>query len=299
MSTRHVRRPDLRVGVLMLPEHPWSIAVEQWRHVEELGFDHAWTYDHLAWRDLRDGPWFGAVPTLTAAATATSTIRIGTLVASPNFRHPVPFARELVSLDDISDGRLVLGLGSGGQGWDATVLGDEPWSAAERTDRFVEFVDLLDALLRRPETDFTGRYWNARGARTYPGCVQQPRVPFAIAATGPRSMRVAARHASTWVTTGDRSSHAALLGPEEGSAVVARQLEELERACEEIGRDPTSIARLVLTGPELDAGLHSPAAFAETKAAYAAVGVTDLVVHWPRDTQPYAGDPSILERIVD
>ena len=289
----------MRVGVVILPEHPWSTAVEQWRRVEELGFAHAWTYDHLAWRDLRDGPWFGAIPTLTAAATATTTIRIGTLVASPNFRHPVPFAREIVSLDDIAGGRLDLGLGSGGIGWDATVLGHEPWSLGERTNRFVEFVDLLDALLRRPETTFDGRYWSANEARTYPGCVQQPRVPFAIAATGPRSMRVAAKHARTWVTTGTRSPDGSLLRSDAGAEIVAGQIHLLEAACAEIGRDPASIARLVLTGPELDPGLGSADEFADTKAAYAAVGVTDLVVHWPRPSEPYAGDPSILEQIAD
>ncbi len=287
----------MRVGVVILPEHPWATAIEQWRRVEDLGFDHAWTYDHLAWRDLRDGPWFGAIPTLTAAATATKTIRIGTLVASPNFRHPVPFAREIVSLDDISGGRLDLGLGSGGVGWDATVLGHEPWSPGERTDRFVEFVDLLDELLQEPETSFEGRYYRALEARTYPLCVQQPRVPFAIAATGPRSMRVAAKHASTWVTTGSRAPDGSLLRADAGAEIVAGQIHLLETACAEIGRDPTSINRLVLTGPEVDPGLRSPAEFAETTATYAAVGVTDLVVHWPRPSEPYAGDPSILERI--
>src|SRR5437764_940980 len=88
------RRPCLsamRVGVLILPEDPWPIAVEKWRRAEEMGFDHAWTYDHIAWGELRDKPWHAAVPTLTAAALATNTIRLGTLVASPNFRHPVPF----------------------------------------------------------------------------------------------------------------------------------------------------------------------------------------------------------------
>ena len=70
------------------------------------------------------------------------------MVASPNFRHPVPFARELLALDDISGGRLVVGIGAGGVGWDATTLGNEPWSPAERAGRFEEFVELLDRLLR-------------------------------------------------------------------------------------------------------------------------------------------------------
>src|SRR5687767_1958566 len=144
----------MRIGVLILPEFPWSTARNLWRHAEELGFDHAWTYDHLAWRSLRDSPWFAAIPTLTAAATATERIRLGTLVASPNFRHPVPFAKELITLDDISGGRLTLGIGSGGLGWDATMLGTSPWSPGERADRFAEFVALTDRLLRDSATSY-------------------------------------------------------------------------------------------------------------------------------------------------
>src|SRR5205085_9242930 len=98
----------------------------------------------LAWRSLRDSAWFAAVPTLTAAATATERIRLGTLVASPNFRHPVPFAKELMTLDDISGGRLTVGIGAGGEGWDATMLGHSAWSRPERADRFAELVGLLE-----------------------------------------------------------------------------------------------------------------------------------------------------------
>ena len=110
------------------PSTAGPTAGRRWRRAEELGFDHAWTYDHLAWRSLRDGPWFGAIPTLTAAAMVTDRIRLGTLVASPNFRHPVPFAKELMTLDDISGGRLAAGIGAGGTGWDAAMLGADPWS---------------------------------------------------------------------------------------------------------------------------------------------------------------------------
>src|SRR5262249_875774 len=158
----------------------------------------------LAWRSLRDGPWFGAIPTLTAAALVTTTIRIGPLVASPNFRHPVPLAKELVTLDDIAGGRVTFGVGAGTEGWDASVLGGPPWPPAGRPGRLAEFVPLLDRLLREPAASHAGRYYSAVEARTYPGCVQQPRVPFAIAATGPRGMELAARFATTWVTTGDR-----------------------------------------------------------------------------------------------
>ena len=222
----------MRVGVLILPEHHWPAAAEKWSRAEALGFDHAWTYDHIAWRDLRDSTWFASVPTLAAAAMVTSRIRLGTLVASPNFRHPVPFARELLTLDDITRGRLTVGIGAGGHGWDATVLGHEPWSTTERQDRFAEFVELLDRLLTDRRVSFTGRFWSADEARTHPGCVQLPRVPFAIAATGPKSMRVAARHASIWVTNGDRSHAGPPLHADRGAEVVAQQLRRFEQVCE-------------------------------------------------------------------
>src|SRR6476620_4514600 len=131
----------MRIGITILPELRWARAQERWRRAEEYGFAHAWTYDHLAWRDLADGPWFDAITTLTAAATVTDRIRLGTLVASANFRHPVHFAREITALDDISDGRLVLGLGAGGSGFDATVLGGPEITARTRADRYAEFVE--------------------------------------------------------------------------------------------------------------------------------------------------------------
>jgi alkanesulfonate monooxygenase SsuD/methylene tetrahydromethanopterin reductase-like flavin-dependent oxidoreductase (luciferase family) len=287
----------VRVGVLILPEHRWRDAAPRWRRAEELGFAHAWTYDHIAWGPLRDSTWFGAVPTLAAAALVTSSIRLGTLVASPNFRHPVPFARELITLDDLAEGRLTLGIGAGGLGWDAAILGQSPWSPQERADRFAEFVDQLDQLLRGPVTTNAGRFYSADAVRSEPGCVQQPRIPFAVAATGPRGMRIAAEHGAAWVTNGDRAHEGDPLGPVDGSRVVRDQMRRLDDACVAVGRDPATLHRIVQTGLRLDPGLGSAAMFEDTKGAYADVGVTDLVVHWPRPTDPYLGDASILERI--
>src|SRR3954470_8647641 len=140
----------MRIGIVILPDQRWPVAADRWRRAEEYGFAHAWTYDHLGWRDLVDGPWFDAMVTLTAAANVTSTIRLGTLVAPANFRHPVHFAREITAVDDVSGGRLTLGLGAGAAApsFDALVLGRPALTPRERTDRFFEFVELLDTLLR-------------------------------------------------------------------------------------------------------------------------------------------------------
>ena len=287
----------MRLGVVILPELRWSRAQPLWQRAEALGFAHAWTYDHLAWRSLRDRSWFGAIPTLTAAAVVTERIRLGPLVASPNFRHPVPFAKELVTLDDVSAGRLTLGIGAGGLGWDATILGQDPWSPGERAGRFAEFVELTDRLLREPAISYRGRYYAADDARTHPGCVQAPRIPFAIAATGPRGMRLAATHADLWVTTGVPYGEGPLPASD-GAGVVREQLDRLDAACAAVGRDPGSLRRLVLTGQALDSGLVSVDAFHDTTGRYAEAGVTDFVVHWPRADAPYAGDLEAFERII-
>jgi len=113
----------VRVGITLLPELAWALDRQRWQAVEAYGYDHAWTFDHLAWRSLADSPWYATVPTLAAAALSTTTLRLGTWVATPNFRHPVPFAKELMTLDHLSGGRLNVGLGAGTDGFDATMLG--------------------------------------------------------------------------------------------------------------------------------------------------------------------------------
>lgn len=72
----------MRLSTVILPVHRWGEGQKIWQHAEDLGFHTAYTYDRLSWRTFRDGPWFGAVPTLTAAATGTQSMRLGTLVTS-------------------------------------------------------------------------------------------------------------------------------------------------------------------------------------------------------------------------
>ena len=122
----------MRVGLVILPTDRWPEARKQWEWADDVGFATAWTYDHIRWSGMPDGPWHMAIPVLAAAATGTKRIRLGTLVATPNFRHPVVLARDAISLDDVSQGRLDLGVGPGTDGHDATVLGRQPWSTAER-----------------------------------------------------------------------------------------------------------------------------------------------------------------------
>ncbi|MFE0042312.1 LLM class flavin-dependent oxidoreductase [Streptomyces albireticuli] len=290
----------MRLSTVILPDRRWSEGGrETWQRAEELGFHAAYTYDHLSWRTFRDGPWFGAVPTLTAAATVTTRMRLGTLVTSPNFRHPVTLAKELISLDDIADGRITLGIGAGGSGFDATALlkgGEEPWTPRERADRFAEFVPLLDRLLTEEVVSHEGAHYSAFEVRNIPGCVQRPRLPFAVAATGPRGLRLAARHGQAWVTTGDPKLFETGT-PEQSRAAIAGQIERLGAACAEIDRDPASLDKILLTGFTPDRPLDSFDAFVDFAGSHAELGFDEIVVHWPIADSFFEADPAVFEKI--
>ena len=288
------------LSVCILPHQPWHEGGRaSWVRAEELGFHTAYTYDHLSWRTFRDGPWFGAIPTLTAAATATSRMRIGTLVTNPNFRHPVLLAKDLMTIDDLSGGRFTLGVGAGtAAGFDSVVLGQELWTPRERADRFAEFVTLLDRLLTEPEVTTAGRYYAAFEARNIPGCVQRPRLPFAVAGNGPRGMALAARLGQAWVSTGDPSIFETGTAAD-SDAALADQLRRLDDACADAGRDPATLRRILLTGftPEENRPLESVERFAEFAGRHVALGFDEIVVHWPIPDSEFAADQDVFEAI--
>ncbi|MEU4653563.1 LLM class flavin-dependent oxidoreductase [Streptomyces sp. NPDC023723] len=290
---------SLRLSTVILPHRRWHEGGRAtWTRAEQLGFHAAYTYDHLSWRSFRDGPWFGAVPTLTAAAAATERMRLGTLVTSPNFRHPVTLAKELISLDDISGGRITLGIGAGGTGFDATALGQEPWTPRERADRFAEFLQLLDRLLTEDAVSFEGDFYAAHEARNIPGCAQRPRLPFAVAATGPRGLRLAARYGQAWVTTGDPKLFEEGT-PEQSVRALRTQAERLADACAELGRDADELDKVLLTGftPDRNEPLRSLDAFVDFAGRHRELGFTEIVVHWPIPDSGFATDEKVFERI--
>ncbi|WP_455358419.1 LLM class flavin-dependent oxidoreductase [Streptomyces sp. SYSU K21746] len=290
----------MRLSTVILPVRRWHDGGrEQWQRAEQLGFHTAYTYDHLSWRTFRDGPWFGAVPTLTAAAAVTDRLRLGTLVTSPNFRHPVTLARELITLDDVSGGRITLGIGAGGNGFDATTLlkiGQQPWTPRERADHFAEFVPLLDRLLTEPVVTHDGTHYSATEAHNIPGCVQRPRLPFAVAATGPRGLKLAARHGQAWVTTGDpKLSETGT--PEQSLEAIRGQIAKLGAACAETGRDAGELDKILLTGFTPDRPLDSFDAFVDFAGRHFALGITEIVLHAPIPDTVFAADVKVFERI--
>jgi alkanesulfonate monooxygenase SsuD/methylene tetrahydromethanopterin reductase-like flavin-dependent oxidoreductase (luciferase family) len=283
----------MHLSTVILPVYPWRTEGRAvWRRAEELGFHAAYTYDHLTWTTFRGGPWHATVPTLAAAAAATERIRLGTMVASPNFRHPVPFAKDLMTLDELSGGRFTLGIGAGagGESFDASVLGERPWSTGERANRFGEFTRLLDRLLTQEETSAEGAHYRAHAAEMLPGSTQRPRMPFHVAAIGPRAMRLTAELGQGWITYG---------APENGRRVVDTQIERLREACSDGGRDITELelSLLALGRSKEERPLESFEAFLDWAGHYRQLGITELVLHWPIRDSEFAADMKVFERI--
>jgi alkanesulfonate monooxygenase SsuD/methylene tetrahydromethanopterin reductase-like flavin-dependent oxidoreductase (luciferase family) len=286
----------MRVGVLMLPTDPWPETRAEAQRIDALGYDHLWTYDHLSWRHYRERSWHASMVWLTGMAAATERIRIGTMVTSPNFRHPVTLAKEAMSLDHVSGGRLVLGVGAGGVGFDATVLGGDVLPPGPRTRRLAEFVETLDLLLRQPAASHRGEFYVVDDARMIPGCVQQPRLPIAVAAAGPRTLALTARFGDAWITYGDASGEHRT--PAETEAIVRDQMAVLDDACAAAGRDPNEVERIYMIGNTDDRPTASVDAFVDFAGRYRAMGFTDVVYHHPRADDPVWDDPpEMVERI--
>jgi alkanesulfonate monooxygenase SsuD/methylene tetrahydromethanopterin reductase-like flavin-dependent oxidoreductase (luciferase family) len=284
----------MRVGVVILPQYSWPEAKARWKSLEDRGFAHGWTYDHLSWRDLAEENWFGTIPTLTAVAAVTSRLRLGTWVTSPNFRHPVTLAKDLLTIDDISGGRLIAAIGAGGTGWDATVLGQELLTPGQRTKRLGEFVTLTDLLLSQANTSWQGEYFEAVQAKMIPSGARA-RIPLIVAANGPRTIKIAAG-ADGWATTGPDSTDASTEQWWSGVAGLVGRFEETAAAA---GRDPAAMDRYldldsapVLSGSSIDA-------FTDAAGRAAALGFTDVLSHWPRPAGVYAGDDAVLDQIAD
>jgi alkanesulfonate monooxygenase SsuD/methylene tetrahydromethanopterin reductase-like flavin-dependent oxidoreductase (luciferase family) len=278
----------MRFGLTILPELPWAELRPRWEAAEAMGFDHAWTYDHLVWGGLPESPWYGTMPTLTAAALVTERVGLGTFVSSPNFRHPVVLHRDVQSLDDISGGRFLLGVGTGGD-LDAGILGETELSTRERVNRFQEFVELLVRLRTEDHVDATGRWFSARNARTLPPLHE---VPLVVAANGPRSLRFAARTGDAWVTTGPKVETV-----EQWWTALGAARRTVEEALVTAGRDPSSFPRYLNLDSSPQFSLTSRGVFEEMVGRAEELGFTDVITHWPRPDGPYAGSVAVLEDV--
>jgi probable F420-dependent oxidoreductase len=276
----------LRVG-LQLPEVErvvrWPEYVAMARAAEAVGFDTLWLGDHLLYRwpgrEPR-GPW--EVWTMLAAiAASTSRIRLGPLVAATAFHAPAMLAKLAATVDEVSGGRLVVGLGAG---WNETEFAAFGFPFDHRIDRFEEAFTIIRTLLREGVIDFDGRYYQARDCELLPRPARQGGPPILIGSSGPRMLRITMPHADAWnVWYADIGNAPSGLPP---------YLERVDEACREVGRDPATVERTAAVQVRLPGGAGrimgdakagggeplagSPAAIAEGLRAYARLGLAEV-----------------------
>jgi probable F420-dependent oxidoreductase len=223
----------MRFAVWPNAAQPWSDIVEVARHAEATGWDGVYIADHFMGDNERAGgtvsPTFEATALLAALAEATDRVRLGSLVFGITYRHPAVLANWAKTVDHISSGRLLLGVGAGWQLNEHEQYGIELGPPKVRIDRFVEALDVLTGLLRSPVANVRGSYYTLTDAVMEPKPVQDP-LPILIGGKGDRMMRVVARYADEWNMWSD-------------PATFKERSGALDAACAAVGRDPAAIAR--------------------------------------------------------
>jgi probable F420-dependent oxidoreductase len=243
---------------------------------EQVGFDSFWLADHFIYRTPTEevGQW-ELFTFLSGIAAATSRIAIGPLVACTSFREPALLAKMADSLDEISEGRFILGLGAGWHEPEYTAFG---FPFDHRAGRFEEALQIIVPLLREGHVDFSGQYYQVRDSVLRPRGPTRRGPPIWIGASRPRMLELTAQHGDAWNSVWHRT-------PERVAEEYAKMLE----ACRKVGRDPATLEHTAGTlvhilapgespGPEEKPIVGTAEEVAESLRAFADVGVTHLVV---------------------
>jgi probable F420-dependent oxidoreductase len=227
----------LRIGI-QLPEVErevrWPEYLAMARAAEDAGFDTLWLGDHLLYRygdGSTRGPW-EVWTMLSALAASTSRIRLGPLVAATAFHAPPMLAKLAATVDEISGGRLILGLGAG---WNETEFRAFGFPFDHRISRFEEAFTIIRTLLREGSIDFDGRFFQARDCELRPGPARPGGPPLMVGSVGPRMLEITLPHVELWnVWYRDSNNSPAGLEP------IVR---DLEAACRKVGRDPATLEK--------------------------------------------------------
>jgi alkanesulfonate monooxygenase SsuD/methylene tetrahydromethanopterin reductase-like flavin-dependent oxidoreductase (luciferase family) len=283
MSTISTTGRPLKVGI-QLPEVErevrWTELLDMVRAIEDLGFDSIWLGEHLLYRwpdrDPR-GPW-EAWTLMAAIAATTSRVEFGPLVACTNFHNPALLAKQATTIDEISGGRLILGLGAG---WNETEFRAYGFPYDHRVDRFEEAFTIIRTLLQEGAIDFEGRYYQARDCELLPRGPRRGGPPLMIGSNGPRMLRLTLPHVASW------NSWFADIGNRPSGVAALR--DRVDEACRDAGRDPAAVERTVAVLVRLTGGAGrlqgeyakdaappvegSPAEIAEALRGFAAEGI--------------------------
>ncbi len=268
-----IRRRPLKVG-LFIPFAPsWSEVQQLAVRAEALGFDSVWVMDHLTMQGSSGTtPVWEGWSLLSALAATTQRVEIGTLVVATSFRNPALLAKMADTVDEISGGRLILGLGAG---WHEPEYRAFGYPFDHRVSRFEEALTIIHTLLRTGRIDHRGEYYTARECELVPRGPRSNGPPILVGASGERMLGLIARYADHW--NGCWYRHA-----DEMTAPLAA----VDAACSSVGRDPVLLGRTAGIWGDVDArsatpsAPESPAEIAERLRGFAAKGISHVQVRF-------------------
>ena len=289
----------LKFGILTLPVVSFEELCQQWKHIEELGFDFIWLPDHFVSYRSPTQNWFECWTLLSSLATRTTKARIGTLITSITLRHPAMLARQALTVDHISNGRLELGLGTGVSGKKGEVvysmIGIDDWERKERHNRFKEIVEIIDISLRNPISSYEGQYYQLKDMAMYPESVQKPRPPITIASLSKRMLKIAAIYADKWNTFGGFRTSSS----EELFTRIKKQSDLIDNYCKEVDRNPESLTRSILSyGSDAFSIFSSCEKFQNFVDKYSEIGITEFYFYYPFNSRDIPTFEKIAKEII-
>jgi F420-dependent oxidoreductase-like protein len=281
------------------PAQPFDVVLDLARHVEATGWDGLWYADHfMPNAEDTSTPWPECWTTLSALAPLVPRIRLGTLVIGNTYRHPAVLAKMAATLDHVSGGRLVLGLGAGWQENEHRQYGIDFGDVRERLERLDEACELITALFTQETTSFEGRHYTLTEASLEPKPVQSP-LPLLIGGGGEKvTLRIAAKWATEWNVWGTPETLAHKIGVLEGHCRdLGRDPATIRKSAQALlfmGEDPAWLEKMRATPMAMPTMIGTPAELRDVVAAYADAGVDELIV--PDFTLP-GGDEK--KRVLD
>jgi alkanesulfonate monooxygenase SsuD/methylene tetrahydromethanopterin reductase-like flavin-dependent oxidoreductase (luciferase family) len=259
-------------GIMLGPFPPWEKIVNWAKLIESLGFDKLWLPDHYVNPDDKEMGWFDCWCALSALATQTEKITLGTLVSSMTLRNPAVLAHMVLGADHISGGRFEFGVGAAGSRKCHEMTGVPRWEPKERSERYREFVEILHHMLNNEVTTYQGKYYNIQEAVMHPPFIARPHPEFNVAAHGPKALRLAAKYGDAWNTLGALSETT----PKESSDEIHRCYEFLRERAYEAGRNPDQFHRTILFGWTCERPCASLEAFYDVIGRYYEAGINDF-----------------------
>ena len=262
-------------GCVTMPRGSWADLVADWQRLESWGLDSAFLPDRPTNPFSANGPWVEAWTGLAGLAASTERIRCGVLVTAIGGRNPALLALEALTVDRISNGRVIVGLGAGAGPAEHALLGEADWSGGERIARFEEFVGVLSGHLGGGKVEEAGQFYRSSG-QFMDERVSPSSPTTLIAANGPKSLRIAAKYGGGWNSYGDPG----------GSTIdlVRKTNARLDELCEEFSRDPRTLRRSLLLGVAADTDWGSGAEFAELVHRFWDGGINDFLFYVPPST---------------